>query len=200
MNKKTSFKTNINYTLQHNTMDSNLINFLLLSSILIFVVIQNHYPTILSKTDSNYTTGTLNSKDTLLQTDFVHGEFEFLSRYDNEVHIRIHRLVDAFLKHYYVTINDNIPRLYSKYYKHTHKIHKLEDLRGKILKELNDTVFLMSDHDFRFVHHIPTKLNMIEAYLTDKIKLLCFHLGMRYESSGVESVNMGGTMSVGSEF
>lgn len=180
-------------------MDSNLLNFLLLSSILIFVVIQNYYPTILSNTDSHPTSGTINSKDALLRTDFVHGEFEFLSRYDNEVHIRIHRLLDVFLKHYYVSINETTDLLYSNYYKHTHKIHKLEDLRAKILHELNDTVFLMSDHEFRFVHHIPTKLERLEAYLTDKIKLLCFHLGMRYESSGVESADMG-TMSIGSEF
>ena len=180
-------------------MDSNILNFLLLSSILIFVVIQNYYPTILSTTDSHPTPGTINSKDAFLHTDFVHGEFEFLSRYDNEVHIRIHRLLDTFLKHYYVSLNEKPHLLYSKYYKHTHKIHKLEDLRAKILQELNDTVFLMSDHDFRFVHHIPTKLDRLEVYLTHKIKLLCFHLGMRYESSGVESVDMG-TVSIGNEF
>ena len=178
-------------------MDSNILNYFLLCSFLIFVVIKTYHPNILSNIISHPNENAPPKE--LLHTDFVHGEFEFLSQYDNEVHIRIHRLVDTFLKHYYMSLSEKAHLLYSNYYKHTHKIHKLEDLRAKILKELNDTVFLMSDHEFRFVHHIPTKLDRIEGYLTDKIKLLCFHFGIKYESSSVESIDMG-TMSASSEF
>lgn len=173
-----------------------MLNHLLVSGVLLIVMIQRYYPTMLSTIGFHFTE-TITPNDSS-DTELFHSEFEFLSRYDNQVHERIHRLLHTFLKHYYVSLSKEVNLLYSNYYQHTHKIHKLEDLRGMILKEINNTVFLMSDYDFRFMHDIPTKLGRIEAYLTNKIKLLCLHLGMRYDNSRVESANIDTT--IGNEF
>lgn len=122
--------------------------------------------------------------------DFAQGEFEFLSAYDNDMHLRVHRLIDDFMRTYYESLDNETPLLYSNYYKQTHIMHKLEDLRKKLLSELGDSVFLMSEREYHFVHTMPKKINVIDAHLNDKIKLLCYRFGMRYDDSGVESSNM----------
>ena len=81
--------------------------------------------------------------------DFAQGEFEFLSAYDNDMHLRVHKLIDDFMRTYYESLGKETPLLYSNYYKQTHIMHKLEGLRKKLLSELGDSVFLMSEREFR---------------------------------------------------
>lgn len=160
-------------------------NFVIIAffTVLIYVIynspIQQHLGTFIDHTKQQVTKNNNSCK----------GEFEFIAKYDINLHIRLQKKLDDFMKYYrkYLVKDEKI--LYSNYRKHTHRIHKLEDVKKHILLELSNTVYIMSDNEFRFLHKVPEKIDDIEHRLKYKIKILCHKLGIVYNTSDVEPID-----------